>query len=185
MEKTLIILLVILSNLGVYSQSEGQGFCDEYDNPSYFPLDIEKKRIVWGKTYYFEEAIKWQDIDSLEYLAFTQTWENGDIDTIYLREENGAVYQYREICTKDMIRFNPSFNIGDSYNVCDNEEQTFTIISDKGKLKTPYCSYKNLYVVKSESPRGTVKFYYQKGYGYVGGTNEDGALISYVTPWQN
>jgi hypothetical protein len=174
-----LILILFLFNQ-YFCQEEGQNFCDEFTSQEYFPLDIEKKKLLWSSTYYFEKITNWKTINEKEYVEFIQEWEDGKIDTLYLREKDGIVYQFDECCDNESIRFNSSFKKGDSWQTAD-KKATNTIITFKGKLKTPYCEYKNLLIIESQFTKSTFKFYYKKGYGYIAAMI-DGKLISYATP---
>jgi hypothetical protein len=162
-------------------QSEGQDFCGKFDGDSYFPLDIEKKKIVWSKSSYIETATSWVKIDSIEYLSVVQVWQSGQTDTLYLREEDGTVYQYQDYCDSESVRFKADAKVGDSWSTCDQEIK-YTVISKKGKLKTPFCDYKKLVIIKAEYPDVIFHFYYKKGYGYIGATVNGTDLISFVSP---
>ena len=97
--------------------------------------------------------------------------------TLYLRAKSGTVYQYEKQSEIEFIRYNPNFKTGHKWK---NIETKYEILSTKGELKTPKNSYRNLLVLKSITPSyGTFKFYYKKGIGYVGAT-QNGKLISYL-----
>ena len=57
----------------------------------------------------------------------------------------------------------------------------YKIITYDGKLKTPYCEYKNLLVIEAKMKSVTFNFYYLRGHGYIGAT-QDNKLISYISP---
>lgn len=175
-----LLLTFFALNLNLFPQGEGQNFCDDFAGEDYFPLNIQKKKIIWGRTYYFEEKGDSVVVDGKDYIEFYQQWEKGKLDTLYLREENGVVFQYVDSCEFETIRLDHSFKKGTTWQAGD-EKASYKIKSFKGKLKTPYCSYKDLLVIEAEFSTGIFLFYYKKGYGYIGAT-VDGKLISFVTP---
>ncbi len=182
--KSIILLVLFLIASQVYSQEEGQSFCDGVTDGSYLPLDIKKKKIYWGDTYYIETIEGDKEINGKLYKEFKQEWENGDVDLLYLREENRFVYEYRTICNKEFLKMD-SKAIGQQWEwTADCSKRNFKIVAFNGALETPYCSYKNLLVIKASYETSTFLFYYQKGYGYVGATLK-GKLISCVSPEWN
>lgn len=174
----LIILLFISSTM--FGQNEGQSFCEGDINESYFPISIKKKKVIWQNTFYLEIQSGEKNINGVLYSSFEQLWEGQERYTLYLREENGVIYQYEECCKDESIRYNPTFDVGYSWKTADQNVE-YTIESLKGTLKTPYCNYENLLVLESKFVNGTFKFYYLKGFGYVG-TTIDNELISFVSP---
>lgn len=177
-----MFVLFVLFHFNLYSQiSEGQDFCSKTENASYFPLSIAKKKILWSTTYYFETIVGKKEINNKEYIEFKQEWENKEVDFLYLREENGVVYQYDECCEKETIRLNSNFKKGDEWT---NAEGTirYKILSLKGKLKTPYCKeYQDLLVIEAAIGSKIYNYYYLQGHGYIGAT-QNKKLISCVTP---
>lgn len=174
-------LLCLLLTTSFYAQiNEGQDFCDPNKNGDFFPLSLEKKKILWADYSYFETQNGTKQIKGKIYIEFLQNW--GDkTDKLYLREENGTIYQYEECCTTETIRYDINFKKGHSWKTADGKS-TYEIISYNGKLKTPFCEYKNLLVIKAELDFGTYHFYYLQGHGYVGATTSKNKLISCVTP---
>ncbi len=181
--KTFILALTILSVGITYAQKEGQDFCKGSPDGTYFPLSVQKKKLLWGDTFYFETFEKDTIINGTKYSKFRQVWKNGDNDVVLFREKAGAIIQYFPENNKEILRMDPSFKPGDTWK---NELQncTFTLIGYNEKLKTPYCKYEGLLAIQAEYPMVTYIFYYLKGYGYVGAT-KDGKTISAASPeWQ-
>jgi hypothetical protein len=181
--KYIIIFLVLTSSFFSLAQKEGQSFCDGDSTESYFPLLESKKIIVWGNTYYTEKKTGMKELNNKIYIEYTQTWESGDIAYLYLRKENGIIYQYEENTEDETIRLPHNFGVGDSWKTASNEA-SYEVISKEGKLKTPICNYSNLLVLKSTFKNGSFTFYYLKGHGYVAATVNN-KLISFVTPKLN
>lgn len=175
-----LIGFLLLSTF-MFSQKEGQNFCDAFAADSYFPITIKAKKILWMDTYYSEAIIGKKTRDGKEYVEQVQQWEDGTASFAYLREENGVVYQYEECCDTETVRFDPSFKKGHTWKTAD-QKATYTIETLNGTLKTPFCNYENLIVIKLKANALTYKFYYKKGYGYVGATQE-GIVISGVAPY--
>jgi hypothetical protein len=180
MKKTILVLLILLTFKGYSQLKEGQNFCSQNENGEYFPLSVNTKKILWQNTFYIETIIGKKEIKGKTYTEIKQEWENNHSDTIYLREEKGIVYEYEECCENETIRYNKEFKIGDKWSKVKNTAE-FEIISLSGELKTPYCNYKNLLVVKAIIGQTTYEFYYLKGIGYVAATINK-KLISCVTP---
>lgn len=178
--KIVYILYILIFSTTVYSQEEGQHFCEAYAEDSYFPLTIETKKLLWGNTYYFEKIVGVKKINNKEYVEFSQDWENGATELLYLREKDGIIYQYENCCDTETIRTNKNFKKGHTWKTADLKT-VYTIETLKGSLKTPYCNYENLLVIKAQFDNFALKFYYKKGYGYIGAT-ENKKLISYATP---
>lgn len=178
--KKLILISFLLSSILSFSQKEGQSFCDGENSETYFPISISKKKIIWQNTFYFEANTGTKTINGKTYTVFDQIWENKERYTLYLREENGQILQYEDCCDEETIRFDSNYKKGDTWKSAD-KNVTYTIESLTGTLKTPYCEYKNLLVLKSEFTNGTFTFYYLKGYGYVGATINN-QLISFASP---
>lgn len=181
MKKTLLLFAILFSSFSLFAQfTEGQNFCDENSDGSYFPLVIEKKILIWSNTHYIETAEGRKVINGKTYTKFRQAWEIGNVENLYLREEKGVVYQYEECCDKETVRFDSSFKKGHSWKTADGKG-TYTILTHDGTFKTPHCTYKNVMILKADLSGGTFKFYYLKGHGYIGATVQD-KLISFVTP---
>jgi len=159
---------------------EGQTFCAETKDGSYFPLKISKKLIYWYDTHYTETKEGTKEINGKIYNEFNQTWKNNTLSTLYLREENGVVYQYEDCCKKETIRFDKNFKKGHAWKTADGLTE-YKLISYKGKLTTAFCTYDNLLVIEAKFTNATYKFYYFKGHGYIGATKDD-ELISIETP---
>lgn len=177
--------MLLLVSIETHAQVEGQDFCKGLADGKYLPLDVNKKKIFWGSTYYFETKEGVATFIGHEYIVFKQAWENEKSDLIYLREEKGIVYQYREECETEFILLDTK-SVGEEWkNSCFGYNRK--IISLDAELKTKFCRYKNLIAVQStytSDPDLVHVFYYQKGYGYVGAT-ENGKVISCVTPEWN
>ncbi|WP_299208507.1 hypothetical protein [uncultured Dokdonia sp.] len=165
----------------MFSQKEGQTFCEVYEEDSYFPITIKTKKILWKDTYYMEEIIGKKTREGKEYVEYAQTWEEGTVSFMYLREENGVIYQFEECCDTETIRFDPSFTKGHTWKTADQKAR-YTLLTFEETLKTPFCNYEDLIVIKLEAGTLVYKFYYKKGYGYVG-TKQEGILISGVAPY--
>ncbi len=178
--KKVILLFFLGITLFGYGQKEGQNFCKGIIDGSYFPLDIQKKKIFWYNTYYFEEKLGTKDLNGKTYLEYKQTWKNGKTDLMYLREVNSTIVEFEEGLTQETTRYSPQFEEGYSWNKAD-QLAVYTILSYKGTLKTPYCNYDNLLVIEAKYKTVTFEFYYLKGLGYVGAT-ENNKLISFITP---
>lgn len=178
--KNYILIFFLLISIFSFGQSEGQDFCDGDKDASYFPLNIRKKKIFWYNTYYFEEKLSTKDINEKKYTEYKQTWKDGSVDLLYLRENNNMIFQFEEGLKNETIRFNPQFKIDYSWKKLD-KTAIYTIKSYEGKLNTPYCKYENLLIIEAEYKTVTYNFYYLKGLGYVGATKND-KLISYITP---
>lgn len=95
--KQIIILSLTLCMTPIFSQSEGQNFCSEFESDHYFPLHIHKKKLTWYDLSYFESKTSVKVLNDKEYISFAQEWNSGEIDYLYLREENGIIYQQKSI----------------------------------------------------------------------------------------
>lgn len=180
MNKLFCFLFLFLC-VTAFSQEEGQDFCKGTSNGSYFPINITKKKIYWYNTFYYEKPIGTKKVNGIEYLKIEQKWENGNTDVLYLREENGAVYEYQKCCNSEALRYANNKIVNESWNNKDKNIIT-TVISKNANLKTPFCYYKDLLVLRAEFESGdSYDFYYLKGLGYIGAT-EKGKLISCITP---
>jgi hypothetical protein len=177
MQKTYIIFLIFFSTFS-FSQTN-EDFCNENKNGSFFPLTNDFKKVVWRDTFYFERKNTTKEINGKTYIEFEQESENSGTTLRYLREENGIVYEYEKCCENETIRYDPKFVEGHIWKKGD-EKGEFKIITYNGHLKTPFCSYQNLLVIEGELDSKKFKFYYLRGFGYVGAT-EGEKLISYVT----
>jgi len=182
MNKITLFFLLFLSHISYSQITEGQKFCEENKDGSYFPVsDLNfKKKVLWAKTYYNETKEESKIINGKAYFQFRQEWENKNVVLLYLREENGVVYQYDESDKKESVRYDPSFETGHSWKTADGKDH-YKIISYQGELRTPYCEYKKLLVIEADVSFGKYKFYYLKGLGYIGATKDD-KLISCITP---
>lgn len=181
MNKIITVFLLLLSYTSYSQIEEGQKFCDETKDASYFPVSKSlNKKIRWGNTFYIEATEGTQVIDGKMYFEFKQEWEDKNVALLYLREENGVVYQYEKEYKAETIRYDKNFKKGDSWKGADGKSK-YQIISYNGELKTPYCEYKNLLVIEATVDYGHFKFYYRRGFGYIGATI-DGKLNSCMTP---
>lgn len=179
--KKLIASLLLITSANLHSQiNEGQKFCEENSNGNYFPLTIEKKKILWANTSYYETQNGIKSIKGKKYKEYVQEWSNNNSDKLYLREEDGVVYQYEECCEKETIRYDKRFEKGHTWKTADGKTE-YKITSYNGKLKTPFCEYTNLLVIKATIENYEILFYYLKGHGYIG-ASIDNKIISCVTP---
>lgn len=184
MKKVIFILFLAITN-SIFSQiNEGQDFCSPNENGDYFPLSIDKKRILWQDKSYFETKNNFVIINEKKYIEYLQDWGEKNLSKMYLREENGVIYEYKKDVKKETIRFDKNFKKGHIWKTAEGDCE-YEIISFNGKLKTPFCKYENLLVIRAKFEDVTFDFYYLKGHGYVGATVKD-KLISCVTPvWNN
>ena len=181
MKKSLVLILSLLAVIETFSQiKEGQNFCDQTKDGSYFPLVLNEKKFFWEETHYVETKNGTKELNGKTYIEYLQKWKGGTTSTLYLREKNGVVYQYEECCKQETIRYDEKFKKGHTWKTADNLGQ-YKILTFKGTLKTPFCEYKNLMVIQADLKNGTFKFYYLKGHGYIGATIND-KIISCVTP---
>jgi hypothetical protein len=180
MTKLFTFLCCLLATTFYAQINEGQDFCEATKDGDYFPLSLEKKKILWADSSYLETQNGTKEINGKIYIEFLQDWGKQK-EKLYLREENGVIYQYDDCCTIETVRYDKNFKKGHSWKTA-NGKSTYEIISYNGKLKTPFCEYKNLLVIKAELEFGTYHFYYLKGHGYVGATTTKNKLISCVTP---
>lgn len=180
---TLASLLLIITG---YSQSNSSlDICTEVDSASYFPTEIACKKITWNDTYYTETMIGKTNLDGKEYIIYEQKWKGSSSNELLIREKKGVVYQY-DGNGSETIRYSPNFEKG---HTCKTSDDTYiyNLKTFKGKLKTPFCKYKNLMILETsvelmigdKIEYGHYNFYYQKGIGYVGAT-QSGKLISYI-----
>ena len=175
-----ILLFFLFISINSFSQKEGQIFCEGDPSESFFPLLNGTKYIVWGSTYYSEEKVGEKEINGKIYSEYVQAWESGDNVNLYLREENNVILQFEECCTEDTVRLPEDLLVNTIWETID-KSATYSVISLKGQLKTPVCNYKNILILELIAKNGNFNFYYQKGYGYIGAT-QNGELISFVTP---
>lgn len=180
MNKIFILLILFYTSVSYSQLFEGQKFCEESKDESYFPILIEKKKIFWKSTFYFETKSQTKVLNGKTYMEFKQEWKDLNVDLLYLREENGIIYQFDKCCKNETIRYDPKFKTGETWT-SSSKEMAYKIIAYDGKLKTPYCEYKNLLVIQAKMKSMTFNFYYLKGHGYIGASQEN-KLISYISP---
>ncbi len=178
--KRIGMLACLFIGITATAQVEGQSFCDDFPSEEWFPLDIQNKTILWSNTYYIEEYIGDKTINRKDYKGFSQSWENGNIDTLYFRKEKQVTYQYEECCNQETVRFNAKFKKGEVWNSVKNDTK-YTLLTYHGSLKTPFCNYEDLMVLQAEINGTLFHFYYKQGYGYVGATI-DKNIISAASP---
>ncbi|UII23576.1 hypothetical protein [Fulvivirga ligni] len=180
MKKMLILFVGMLFITSAYAQlKEGQSFCDENEDGSYFPLIFKERKIFWVNTYYTETKIGTKELNGRTYFEYAQTWENGAVDTLYLREDEGVIYQYAACCEEETIRYDSKFEKGHQWKNMNGGK--YKIITYDGTLKTRLCEYKNLMVMEADMGDVIFQFYYLRGHGYVGATVDD-TVISFATP---
>lgn len=179
--KNLIIIIVLIISNNVHSQKEGQLFCEGDPTQGYMPLLKSKKHIIWSNTFYTEANLGEEILNGKKYNKYSQTWETGEIEHLFLREENQIILQYEEEEKAETVRLPKSIKVGKTWKTQDGQ-LTYKILSIKAKLKTPVCEYTNLLALKSSFKNGSFTFYYQKGYGYIGAT-QNGEIISFVVPY--
>ncbi len=173
-----ISLIATLSAIFLFSFSNKVNIID--DSESYFPLTIKEKKIRWFNTQYIERNIGEKKFNNKTYQIFEQEWKNGQKDLLYLREENGVIYQYqKEEDTHEYVRFDHSFKKKATWGPSINRKLN-KILSFNGTLVTPYGKFTDLMVIEANFDNGTFKFYYQKGIGYIGATTKKDGLISYI-----
>ncbi|MEJ6792706.1 MAG: hypothetical protein QNK89_08285 [Lacinutrix sp.] len=177
--KVFLLILVLSFNLNCFAQKEGQVFCEGDETESYFSLLSANKIVYWYDTYYIEKKVGTKTINNKEYIEYSQTWEEGYVAKLFLRQEQGRTYQYEECCTEDTLRFDDNFTINDKWKTADKLVE-YQVLETNVALKTPVCNYKNLIKIKYNSKDAFFEFYYLKGFGYVG-ASVDGKLISCVS----
>lgn len=174
------LLFLFFLTTTTYAQKEGQNFCKGTTDGSYFPLDIQKKKIVWYNTYYYETLEGDKMLKGKTYVAFKQQWQDGSNSMIYFREANGKVLQYEECCSAETIRWKQSLKKGENWQNEDKKDTVlYTLLSEDAVLKTPYCHYTGLMALQAQYAKSTYVFYYLRGLGYVGAT-KDGNVISFI-----
>lgn len=178
MKNCYLIFLIFTATL--LTAQEGQSFCDGNATASYFPLTIQKKVILWGNTSYIETLVGEKVLNGKTYKEYEQKWENGEIQKLYLRVQSGTVFEYFPSINKEKIRMKEHFHSGESWSGPDKSVR-YTFLSDDEKLVTKYCQYNKLLKIEAEYETVTYMFYYLRGYGYIGAT-ENGRLISCVSP---
>lgn len=174
--KYFVLLLLFTSPL--FAQKEGQSFCQGGKAGSYFPLNIQHKKIRWYSAIYTETMAGENKVAGKTYHEFAQEWPGMGTDKLLLREDKGKVFQYDPETGQDLLRYDPSVGINTSWHILDRK---YTIVRYDGQLETPFCDYRNLLVIRAEFESVTYNFYYQQGLGYIGAT-EDGQLVSYLMP---
>jgi hypothetical protein len=179
--RKIILVTLLLIHFSSFSQlKQGQQFCDERQDDDYFSIKIQKKIIFWANTYYIETIEGEKEINGNKYSVFRQVWEDKTVSLLYLREDNGVIYQFEDGFEKETIRYDKKYKIGYSWKTIDGKGN-YKITSYSGHLKTPYCSYNNLLVIEADLEFGKYKFYYYKGFGYIGATKND-KIISCLSP---
>lgn len=175
------LLFVILTSFLISVKTDAQTKKDDFTKTqeSYFPLDIQTRKILWDDSYYFETVEGTKEFDGKIYTIFKQKWKDGKIDFVYLRQESSVVFEYYEKCGAELIKLGANV-VGQKWT--DNcRKINYTILAVDGKLKTPYDNFKNLLVVEAVYQNGPCIFYYKKGFGYVAGSKE-GKLFSCNAP---
>ncbi|MGB0851552.1 MAG: hypothetical protein ACPGTP_09900 [Bacteroidia bacterium] len=178
MKTRLFFIILFIQSTFSFAQIDP---CKGEKSGTYFPLNIETKKIMWTNVSYSETLIKEDIKNNKKYKVYAQKWSVGTTDTLRLREENGKVFQYNEKTGSEYLRYDPSLTVGDKWKP-KHSFKKFEVISNDGKLKTPYCNYINLLVIRGTySDKSSYDFYYLKGYGYVGATTAKGDdLISFI-----
>lgn len=166
---TLLFLLSFSGNMILIENSE-----------SYWPLNIKEKKIRWYNTEYIETQKGMKKLQGKEYHVYEQKWKDGQKDLLYLREENGIIYQYeKNEINHETIRYNHAFKKKDSWGVSFNSK-LYKVLTYSGTLVTPHGKFTDLLVIQAKFDNGSFKFYYQKGKGYIGSTTKKDGLISYL-----
>lgn len=182
MNKVIVVFVMFLS-FSTFSQiGEGQKFCEETKDGSYFPVQSFNfnKKVLWSQNFYKETKAGIKIFNGESYTIFKQEWDNNQSAVLYLREEKGVVFQYEPDLKKETVRYDPNFKKGDVWKGADGKD-LYKIITYEGEFKTPYCKYKNVLIIEASVSYGQFYFYYLKGHGYIGAT-KDGKLISCVSP---
>lgn len=180
----LVITLFVFTNL--FSQIKEKvivtdaDFDKEIKKNTYYPLVPREKKVAWKNTFYIENVKGTKTFNNKEYTLCKQKWESGRTKKIYLREENGVVFEYEDCCGDESIVLDAHFNKGKTWESADKKIK-YKLITFFGKLKTPYGEYENLLVIRKIHARKIYEYYYKKGYGYIGATKQ-GTLFSYVIP---
>ena len=182
MQKALIVFLIILNNICHSQKIVQKNFCKSNDERSFFPLDYNTKKVTWRNTFYIEKRKQIKNINGKDYVEFEQETEKNGTTLRYFREENETIYEYSLPDEKEWVRFNVKFEEGYFWKAANGKDE-YKIISYNGELQTPFCKYKNLLVIEVKWNTGNLTFYYSKGLGFVGAT-QDEKLIAYVTSLQ-
>ena len=179
MKFQLLILTLMFFNCN-HAQSNLKDICGEFQGDQYFPLDIQKKKIIWKDTFYNEILTDTVVIENKSYTKFVQNWEDGSTNEIYLRKEDGMIRQYEECCEYDTTKLPDEIIEGAEWLNADFKKK-HVVLSLSGKLSTPFCDYEDLLVVKVSTYSDEYNYFYKKGIGFVGAT-EKGKLVSYISP---
>lgn len=177
MKKTIIFLLLIFTT-ATFAQKEGQNYCEGDNTEGYFYLSTFNKIVLWFNTYYNETLEGEQVFNNTNYKVYVQEWEDGDKDTLYMREEGSRVLQYHKELDKEVVRFDSNFTLQNKWKLIDCKNR---LLSFQETLVTPVCRYKNLMAIEATYEHTTYIFYYLRGFGYVGAT-KNGQLVSCVVP---
>lgn len=98
MKKLMLVFFIVITCPAFSQISEGQKFCEETKEGPYFPVLLFNfhKKVLWYNNIYKETKEVVKIIKGITYTQFKQDWDNGQCNLLYLREENGVVYQYDE-----------------------------------------------------------------------------------------
>jgi len=180
MKSILLKLLTVLLTIIVLLSFSSKKTNITDDSQSYFPLNIKEKKIKWFNTQYIERHIGEKKFNNKTYQIFEQEWSYGQKDLLYLREENGVVYQYQqEEDNHEFVRFDHRFKKNSTWGPS-IKPKLYKIISLNGTLETPYGKFSNLIVIQAKFDNRKFQFYYQKGKGYIGASTKKDGVISYL-----
>lgn len=178
----ILFTITALTFLSVFSFS--QEYCDSLISESFFPLkEGLVKKLKWESTYYVEKVHQETAINGKKYFMLTQTWESGDVDTMYQRIGTDGVYEYHQGTKREFLRMPSDPAINKTW--CNYDSTVFYKIVDKAAhLKSKYCDFDSLLVLKVtyKDSKTSFLFYYRYGLGYVGGKTENRINSYYHVP---
>lgn len=175
----LILILLIVSS---FAQQKMNGFITLFENPS------SAKYYRYGKTNYFEYFDKQKkNFNGNEYYVRYRKYGWGDVDTTYYRKGSDFYFHFDKETNLEskLLPINPK--LGDKWSESDGS-WSYEVILVGQRFKTPKKKYQNCIKVHCRQITNRNKekskeyfLFYSPKYGYVGNTNQNGKVLSYLS----
>jgi len=182
MKQILILATFTALSFQLFGQDNN---CFENSTGLYWPLEIgsELKHKYGSDTKVSAITGDSVEFDGKYYLVEVETYKSGKTKESYWREENGAIFNYNEEKGIESMELPTSPELGIKWRSTDNT-WTYEVVSLTSTYSTPFCEFRGLLEVKTESSerKGTVyNLFYKQGVGLVG-LNVNGTPYSYILP---
>ncbi|WP_435625691.1 hypothetical protein [Flagellimonas sp.] len=175
-------LLLFLWVLSSFIQQEINGYITLFEDSS------SAKYYRYGKTNYFEYFDNQKEnFDGNTYYVRYRKYGWGDVDTTYYRKGKDFYFHFDKKTSMESKLMPVQPRLGDKWEESDGS-WSYEVIETNKKFKTPKKKYMDCVKVhclqltnKNKEKSKEYFLFYSPKYGYVGNTDADGNVLSYLS----